>query len=440
MPIIKDARACAVGRTSFIEMSDVQQACLVTLELAVCGLGGSRAGVLGLRALLGSCRALWEGREELEWEAMGCQPWARGLRGGALRAAARQRFFWASVPPFRCSVGVGDTWHNAYAFAVGANGYAVLGRAPSLHAPRALATLPRPVDVNVWYTDAAGTVGCVVHGCDQGCALVLGPVDPCGGRVGQWSVASFVRFNGALGLVVLNGALVCVYEICYEASGGPFAVCTGASERGGYFCCYNRTACLVVTVNADGTTTDGRPHRVAVQRVRVQGRPVRALGAVMFRGVLYVIEGGAVHAAALPAAECTTVCRGRGLTGAVCALEPTPGCHGLALISQTEGVLWWREGSARLQPLHPVAWVAGEDCSLAALDAQRFAIVERGGRIRVVCAATGAGEEDFHAVRKPPRQIAVLADVPSGRSCVAVLKADCSLMVWGARELCRLPI
>ncbi len=382
-------------------------------------LGGSREGVLGLRGLLGSCRGLWESRWEIEAAVMGARPWGESLRGTLLRRAAKMRLFWLHLPPVQQSLSLMRSWHSAYAFAVGADGYAVLGRTPNLANTTARS-------VSLWYVRRDGCVASVVPDCNRGHDLVLGPPDTRGGLVGQWIVASFERFNGTHGVVVLDGNLRAAYEMI-AVGGGAMRVCAGSFDGRGYFCVYNKETCVVLCVEGA---------EVLLKRV-ICGRAVKALGAIFLEGTLYVVEEVGVIAVTLPDIACTRVCHGTGFTGAVCALEPTLGRHGLALIAQACGVVWWAKGCTDPEMLFPVVWGAGEDCSLAALDKQRFAIVGHGGRIRVVCSGTRTLTDDSQLVWQPPQQIKVVAD-PGGASCVAVLKADCSLMVWGAAELCHL--
>ena len=131
--------------------------------------------------------------------------------------------------------------------------------------------------------------------------------------------------------------------------------------------------------------------------------------------------------------------RGGPFTGAVCALEAGPGGPGLALLTRGGVVGWWGEGGRGLRTLyrvHDLPALMHEEFSLHRLDWGRLAIVERGGRIRVVRHGDGALEDDFRVAWKPPQQIKVLVD-GDGRSCVAVLRSECTLTVWGAAELVR---
>ena len=179
MPIFKKWIFAAAGDRSF-EMSDRREVGLGALlevggvwEMLVARLGGSRVGVLGLRALLGSCCALWRRHWDMETGAMGGQPWGLGHEGHPLRRAAKLRHFWASASPVQCNVGFGDGWCSAYAFAVGASGYAVLGRTPNLASTTARC-------VSMWYRDASGATGRSIPGCKQGHDLVIGHADPRG--------------------------------------------------------------------------------------------------------------------------------------------------------------------------------------------------------------------------------------------------------------------
>jgi hypothetical protein len=368
-------------------------------------LGASYAGLRGLLALVGSCRAVWARRAEIEGAVMGGQPWGGGLQGAALRAAARQRLCWAHLRATHHFVGVGEGWHSAYAFAVGPCGYAVFGHAPGL------------AGAAVWLKGPGGAAWCEVVGCNHGHELAL---------IGQWVAVSFELRTGGQAFRLYDGQLAPVFEGGTRPGSGPLRVCTGSFDGQDYLGVCGWEECLLLRLGA---------HGVAPRQV---WSPARVLGGVFLGGALYLVAEGGLWAVPLGGGECRRVCRGGRFTGAACALEPRPGRRGLVLMTQDDGVVWWGEGSHRLHRLCPAARGPGEECSLAALDARRFALVGRGGRVRVVCSASWVLEDDFQAVWSPPRQISVVA-APDGRACVAVLKPDCTLAVLGPPELCHLP-